>query len=629
MSKIEENRISKNTSDKEGRHLVDTLKRLLQYMSKYKFRLILVAICMVAGSVCSVRAVYYMKPLINDYITPLIGQKNPDYSGFAQVLIRMGLLYLFSVLASLLQGVIMVSISNDVMFLIRKDMFRVMEHLPMSYFDRHNRGQIMSYFSNDVDALSNMLRQSIPRVVEGITGIITILVTIFTVNVKMALVVVISVSVIVLALRLLTGNKSRYYIDQQQCMQEMNDFGEEMISGRTEIKAFSREEKVGTEFAKINERLFENVNKADFFANSMFDFTSGLTNLGFAAVAVSGCLMCFRGMADPGTVGVFLQYYKKLITPVTRIAKQVSNVMEAMAGAERVFYFIDLPLEEDDGNIRLVACHVSADGMLKESDSYSGSYAWKMPSGQLKACRGALRFADVTFGYVEGTPVLKNLDFEVEPGQKIAFVGSTGAGKTTVINLLSRFYEIFSGTIYFDGIDIRDIRKNDLRRAAGIVLQDTHLFGGTVKDNIRYGFAEATDENVREAAKIANADYFISRMKDGYDTRLSQDGGSLSEGERQLLAIARAAVGKNPVLVLDEATSSIDSRTELLVTKGLEALMEGKTVLMIAHRLSTIRGADRIIVLDHGRIVESGNHEKLMAEKGLYYSLYTGTGVTA
>ena len=601
--------------------------RLLSYMVSWRIRLVIVMMCMIVGSVCSARAVYYMKPLINDCIVPLIGQKAPDYGVFYRTLTLMAFLYLVSVLASLLQGVIMTGVSNGVLCQVRSDMFRAMEHFPLAYFDRHSRGQIMSYYSNDVDALSNMLRQGIPRIVEGITGILTILITIFTVNLQMALVVVLCVAINALVLARLSGNKSKLYAGQQQCMQELNAYGEEMISGRAEVKAFSREETVSSRFSEISGRLFGFVNRTDFFANSMFDFTSGLNNLGFAVVAFVGCVMALHGLTDPGTVGIFLQYYKKLNTPVTRIAKQVSNAFEALAGAGRIFDFLDTPQEVDDGQVTLVSCTQDDEGKLTECGTRTGTYAWKLPSGQLQPCRGALVFSDVDFGYVEDVPVLKKLSFDVLPRQTVAFVGTTGAGKSTILNLLSRFYEISSGSITFDGIDIRNIRKESLRRAAGVVLQDTHLFNGTVAENIRYGYPEADMDEVKAAAGVARADYFINLMKDGYDTKLTRDGASLSQGQRQLLAIARAAVGKYPVLVLDEATSSIDSRMELLVSQGLNDLTRDRTVLVVAHRLSTIQAADRIIVLDKGCIAEAGDHKTLIDKKGLYYKLYTGAAM--
>ena len=586
-----------------------TLRRLLSYMSEDYLSLIVVALCMTGGAVCSVRAVYYLKPIINDCLVPLIGSSDPDYSAFSQMLLKMALLYLASVVASVVQSIIMIRVSTGVMYRIRREMFSKMEHFPLSYFDHNSCGRIMSYYTADVDALSVMLRQGIPKIVEGATTIVTIFVTIYLINGLLAVLVTVCVLLIVLVLKLLSGNKKTFFRGQQKAMQDINAYGEEMIAGRLEVKSFNREEKTEEEFSTLSESLFSNVRKVDFFSNSLFDFTSGLENLGFAVIAVLGCLMAIRGMADPGTVGLFLQYYKKIITPLTRMAKQINSVMEAMAGAERVFSFLDLPTEEDDGKVTL---------------EISDSMYWCLESGEKIPCRGDLVFSHVSFSYVEGERVLHDLSFKASAGQTVAFVGTTGAGKTTVINLLSRFYETEGGTITFDGIDVKKIRKEDLRLAAGTVLQDVHLFSATVAQNIRFGNASATDDQVHRAAVTANADYSISLMKDGYDTFLPNAGASLSQGERQLLSIARAAAGTNPVLVLDEATSSVDSLTEMRVTGALEKIMEGKTVLVIAHRLSTIRNADLIIVLDHGRIAESGNHETLMEKKGLYHALYTG-----
>ena len=600
------------------------LMRLLNYLRPYRWQLCVVALCMIGGTVCATRAIYYMKPIINDYVTPLIGQAHPDYTGFFDMLGLMALLYLSSVAASALHNVMMIRISTDAMYRIRSEMFHRMAHFPLAYFDTHSRGQLMSYYSADVDALSAMLSRGLPKLVEGFTMIATILVTIFAVDWRMALVVTSCAAVIALVLRRLSRNKARLFTAQQQSIQDLNAYGEEMISGRVEIKAFSREAAAQQEFEARSHRLFRHASMADFFANSLFDFTAGLDNLGFAAVAVCGCLLSLEGQSDPGTVIVFLQYYKNLTTPLTRIAKQVNSIMEAVAGADRIFAFLDTPAEPDSGQVKLVSCVRETGGTQHES-SPSYEYAWQLPDGELRPCRGALEFDRVDFAYTPGVPVLRGLSFRVEPGQTVAFVGATGAGKTTVVNLLSRFYEISAGSITFDGIDIRSIRKNDLRRAVSVVLQDVHLFTGSVADNIRYGAPTATAAEVQSAARAANADYFIGNLKDRYDTVLAHGGAALSQGERQLLAVARAEAGRKPVLVLDEATSSIDSLTEMRITKGLATLMQGKTVLVIAHRLSTIRKADLIIVLEQGRMAEKGNHAELMEKKGLYYSLYTKT----
>ena len=603
-----------------------TVARLIGYMSDHVFRLILVLICMIAGSVCSVRATYYLKPLINDVIVPLIGQDAPDLTAAKRIFIMIAVLYAVSVVSTMIQGWVMDRISTDVMCRIRKEMFSVMERLPLEYFNRHSRGELMNYYSSDVNALSSMLRQSFPRIVEGVTTIITIAVTMLTSDIRMAGVVIGCIAVIALALRFIAGNKSRHYADQQKAMQDLNAYGEEMISGRTEIKTFSREPAARKEYAELNDRVFESMSKADFFTNSMYDFSSGFSYVGYTAIAVFGCMMALSGLTDVGTVGVFLQYYRKMYAPVTRITRQVNNILSAKAGAERLFDFLDLAPEPDDGKVILVNCVVDADGFAKESEERTGSMAWKLTDGTLVPCAGGIEIDDVDFAYeADGPVILHDLSLSIEPGQMIAIVGTTGAGKTTVVNLLSRFFEITEGRITVDGIDIKDIRKSDLRHAVGCVLQDTHLFSMPVSENIRFGRLDADDEAVRKAAVLANADRFISLLEDGYDTVLAHDGSSISQGQRQLLSIARAAVGEFPMLVLDEATSSIDSRTELLVSRGIDNLTKDKTVIVIAHRLSTIRNADRIVVLDKGRIAESGTHDQLMEKKGIYYGLYSST----
>ena len=600
------------------------LGRLLRYMSKYTLKLLLVFVCMIVSSVCTVRATYYLKPAINDYAVPLIGQKDPDLSGFIKIIVIMAVLYALAVIASFIQNGFMVMISNDIMCRIRVDMFKRMKTFPVKYYDTHKHGEIMSHYSNDIDSLSDMLRKGFPKIVEGFTTILTIMITIFVVDYRLALVVVVCVLLLSLLMKAITGRNAGLFVDQQKSMAEMNAYTEEMTSGRTEIKAFGREEAVKEAFSDINGRLFGFSSKADFFANSLFDITRGLTYIGYTIVAMAGCYWSILGLTDVGTVGVFLQYYKNLLSPMTSISKQVNNLFSALAGAERIFEFLDEEGEPDVGKITLVNCRISGKDEITECEEYTGDYAWKFETGELKKCEGWITFDHVDFGYNEDKQVLYDFSLEVKPGQMVAFVGATGAGKTTIINLLSRFYEIQSGDILFDGINIRDIRKYDLRRAAGMVLQDTHLFTATVAENIRYGRLDATKEEVEAAAALANADYFIEHLPEDYDTVLTHDGSSLSQGERQLLAIARASIGEFPVLVLDEATSSIDSRTEMMVSEGLEKLMKGRTVLVIAHRLSTIKNADKIVVLDKGHIMETGTHEELLDKKGMYYKLYAG-----
>ncbi|MCR5542980.1 MAG: ABC transporter ATP-binding protein/permease [Eubacterium sp.] len=600
------------------------LGRLLRYMSKYTLKLLLVFVCMIVSSVCTVRATYYLKPAINDYAVPLIGQKDPDLSGFIKIIVIMAVLYALAVIASFIQNGFMVMISNDIMCRIRVDMFKRMKTFPVKYYDTHKHGEIMSHYSNDIDSLSDMLRKGFPKIVEGFTTILTIMITIFVVDYRLALVVVVCVLLLSLLMKAITGRNAGLFVDQQKSMAEMNAYTEEMTSGRTEIKAFGREEAVKEAFSDINGRLFGFSSKADFFANSLFDITRGLTYIGYTIVAMAGCYWSILGLTDVGTVGVFLQYYKNLLSPMTSISKQVNNLFSALAGAERIFEFLDEEGEPDEGKITLVNCRISGKDEITECEEYTGDYAWKFETGELKKCEGWIIFDHVDFGYNEDKQVLYDFSLEVKPGQMVAFVGATGAGKTTIINLLSRFYEIQSGDILFDGINIRDIRKYDLRRAAGMVLQDTHLFTATVAENIRYGRLDATKEEVEAAAALANADYFIEHLPEEYDTVLTHDGSSLSQGERQLLAIARASIGEFPVLVLDEATSSIDSRTEMMVSEGLEKLMKGRTVLVIAHRLSTIKNADKIVVLDKGHIMETGTHQELIDKRGMYYKLYAG-----
>ena len=605
---------------------MNTIRRLLRYMSGYNFMLIIVLICMIAGAVCTVRATYYLKPLINDVLVPLVGQGNPDFSEARRLFLLIALMYVIEVLSSVIQGIIMDKISTDVMSRIRQDMFHVMEHLPLAYFNTHSRGELMNYYSSDVDSLSMMLRQSFPRIIEGTATIIAITVTMLTSDIRMAGVVIGCIAVIGLVLRLIAGNQSRHFAEQQKATQDLNAYGEEMISGRAEIKAFSQEKNTEKRYAQLNSKLYDSMSRADFFSTSMYDFSGGFSYIGYAAVAAAGSMMALSGMTDAGTVGVFLQYYRKMYAPVSRITKQMSNILSAKAGADRLFAFLDLASEPDDGKAGLVSCIYDEDGLVRESEERRESKAWKMPDGTLIPCKGGIEFKDVDFAYeTDGPTILHDLSLSAAPGQTIAIVGTTGAGKTTMVNLLSRFYEIADGTITIDGIDIKNIHKDDLRHAVGCVLQDTHLFGMPVRENIRFGRLDADDEDIENAAKLANAHRFITLLENGYDTVLQHDGSTLSQGQRQLLAISRAAVGDFPILVLDEATSSIDSRTELLVSRGLDALMKNKTVIVIAHRLSTIRNADRIIVLDQGRIAETGTHEELMEAKGIYYRLYSST----
>lgn len=571
------------------------LKRLFGYISSYKFRLVIVFVCMIAGAYCEVQATYYLKPAINDIIIPLIGKSNPNLDTFIRIIMLMATFYLISVVCNFVQNNIMVKMSNNVMLEIRADLFDRMSRMPLSYFDTHGNGTIMSHYTNDVDALGNMLRQGLSKIVNGVVTCVSIMVIIFVVNWRLAIIVTACTGVLVFVLKKIVGGNAKHFTNQQQSLSDINTYAEEMISGKKEIETFGKEQKVENIFNKISDKLFYSASRADFFSESIFSITTGLTYVGYTLVLIAGCLLTIAGSADVGTVGVFINYYKKMMSPLTGISKQISNVFSALAGAERIFSFMDEKTEVDEGEIILTPEDV----------------------------RGQIEFKNVVFAYNEKKDILKDFSLKVDPGQKIAFVGTTGAGKTTVVNLLSRLYEIKSGEILLDGTDIRDIDKDSLRNTVGMVLQETHLFTGSVADNIRYGRPEASDEDVRAAARLANADIFIERLKNGYDTILTHDGADLSQGERQLLSIARTAIGKFPILVLDEATSSIDTRTESLIDRGLNDLMKGRTVFVIAHRLSTVRNADVIVVLDHGRIMETGTHSELLSIKGMYYKLYT------
>ena len=609
-----------------------TVRRLMRYVGRgYGLRFVLVLLCIMVSAIASVSGSLFLGSLIDDYITPLLAMDNPVFDGLLRALIMMECLYLTGALCALAYNRLMVTISQGVQKKIRDDLFGHMQSLPIKYFDTHAHGDVMSVYTNDVDTLRQMFSQSIPQVINSLMMIIVAFIGMLTTNLMLTGVVVLCIVVMLLVTRFLAGRSGRYFIRQQIKIGDLNGYIEEMINGQKVVKVFCHEEEAQEGFDKVNDALCESAYKANKYANILMPILINIGNIQYVIIAMAGGALALSGVGGAITLGViatFLQLSKSLSNPISQISQQLNSVVMALAGAQRIFDLMDEPPEEDHGTVTLVNVAFDQDGTLHETGEHTNLWAWKVPQedGSFAYTRlaGDVRFDHVDFAYEEGKTILHDITLFAKPGQKLAFVGATGAGKTTITNLINRFYDIADGKIHYDGISINDIKKPDLRRSLGIVLQDTNLFTGTVRENIRYGNLSATDEEVEAAAVLANADDFIRRLPQGYDTMLTGNGANLSQGQRQLIAIARAAVADPPVMILDEATSSIDTRTEAIVQQGMDSLMCGRTVFVIAHRLSTVRNSDAIMVLDHGRIVERGDHEDLINQHGLYYQLYTG-----